>query len=329
MRRLLTWLPSAVLVMFAASVLFFLYEKGKTAHPLASALTSGEIVVLTVNGPTTYFEDASGGIAGLEYDLARRFADSLGLNVRFEVLASESELIAAVEARRGHLAAGTLLPTPAREKRVRFGPTYQVITQQVIGRSDQPRPREVKDLVGKRIGVLAESHHAERLAELRSRVADINWTELDGEDPDELFRRLTDGSLDLVITDSNWYALSRYFYPDVVAGFQLGNPQPLAWAFPLGGDDFLYEAAKEFFAGIRKDGSLKTLISKYYDDARSMNRIDVGAFIQQAQTVLPRYRGMFEEAQQATGIDWRLIAAIGYQESHGTRRPNHPPAFAA
>jgi membrane-bound lytic murein transglycosylase F len=31
---------------------------------------------------------------------------------------------------------------------------------------------------------------------------------------------------------------------------------------------------------------------------------------------LPRYRDFFLEAERSTGIDWRLIAAIAYQESH-------------
>jgi len=33
-------------------------------------------------------------------------------------------------------------------------------------------------------------------------------------------------------------------------------------------------------------------------------------------TVLPRYRQLFQEGQRLTGIDWRLLAALAYQESH-------------
>lgn len=38
-------------------------------------------------------------------------------------------------------------------------------------------------------------------------------------------------------------------------------------------------------------------------------------FIDDAKTVLPRYRHLFQLAQEVTGLDWRLIAALAYQES--------------
>ena len=316
MRRLHAFIPSALILGLGLAALSYLYYRGGIEQPVPSAMESGEIIVLTVNGPTTYFEDASGQIVGLEHDLAEYFAKELGLKLRFEVLASESELISALEARRGHIAAGTLLPTPSREKRVRFGPAYQNISQQVMYRSGQRKPRDVKDLAGKRIGVLMESHHAERLAELRNSIPGLAWQEFDDDNPDELFRRLSDGSLDYIVADSNWFSLSRYFYPDVELAFPLGKPEPLAWAFPFSGDDMLYNAARQFFARIQKDGRLKTLIGKYYDNSRRMSRIDAGTFAEHVATLLPRYRAMFQEAQEATGIDWRLLAAIGYQESH-------------
>ena len=316
MRRLHAFIPSALILGLGFAALSYLYYRGGIEQPVPSATESGEIIVLTVNGPTTYFEDASGQIVGLEHDLAEYFAKDLGLKLRFEVLASESELIAALEARRGHIAAGTLLPTPSREKRVRFGPAYQNISQQVMYRSGQRKPRDVKDLAGKRIGVLMESHHAERLAELRNRIPGLAWQEFDDDNPDELFHRLSDGSLDYIVADSNWFSLSRHFYPDVELAFPLGKPEPLAWAFPFSGDDVLYNAARQFFGRIQKDGTLKTLIAKYYDNSRRMSRIDAGTFAEHVATLLPRYRAMFQEAQEATGIDWRLLAAIGYQESH-------------
>ena len=34
------------------------------------------------------------------------------------------------------------------------------------------------------------------------------------------------------------------------------------------------------------------------------------------QDRLPRYRDWFKDAAQRYGVDWRVIAAIGYQESH-------------
>ena len=46
-----------------------------------------------------------------------------------------------------------------------------------------------------------------------------------------------------------------------------------------------------------------------------MRRIDAGVFQDRMRTVLPDYRRLFLEAQEATGIEWRLLAAVAYQES--------------
>jgi len=53
---------------------------------IAPVETSGELVVLTVNGPDTYFEDAQGLASGFEYDLATLFARELGARPTFVVV---------------------------------------------------------------------------------------------------------------------------------------------------------------------------------------------------------------------------------------------------
>ncbi|MDZ7643250.1 MAG: transglycosylase SLT domain-containing protein [Woeseiaceae bacterium] len=39
---------------------------------------------------------------------------------------------------------------------------------------------------------------------------------------------------------------------------------------------------------------------------------------------LPRYRDLFREAGELAGVDWRLLAAIGYQESHWRQYAESP-----
>jgi len=46
-----------------------------------------------------------------------------------------------------------------------------------------------------------------------------------------------------------------------------------------------------------------------------MHRIDAGVLHERVRTLLPQYRSLFHDAQERTGIEWRLLAAIAYQES--------------
>ncbi|MFW6299559.1 MAG: transporter substrate-binding domain-containing protein, partial [Oceanicaulis sp.] len=52
---------------------------------LAAIQSRGELVVLTTPGPTTYEEGEDGAPAGYEVDLARAFAEDLGVEARFVV----------------------------------------------------------------------------------------------------------------------------------------------------------------------------------------------------------------------------------------------------
>jgi len=310
-------LPCKFLVLLASFfALHYLIGCDKQEKPLSSAKGSGEIVVLTVAGPTTYYEETNNQFAGLEYDLASAFASELGLKVRFEVLPSTAALISNLEMRRGHIAAGALVPSSERDKRVRFGSPYQTIRQQLIYRTTYAKPVGLNSLIGRHVGVLADSHQAERLETLRIKYPGLVWSEFENETSEDLLRRLSSGSLDAIVTDSNAIQLSQNFYPNISVAFDLNEPEGLAWAFPLAGDDYLYNAAEKFFARIQTDGTLKRMLDRYYDNASPMNRIDIAAFMDKVNSVLPQYRPLFLEAEEVSGIDWRLLAAIGYQESH-------------
>jgi membrane-bound lytic murein transglycosylase F len=71
-----------------------------------------------------------------------------------------------------------------------------------------------------------------------------------------------------------------------------------------------------FFEDIRRNGTLQRLIDRYFGYAQRVERFDAGVFQERIRTVLPAFAGLFQQAQQETGIEWRLVAAIAYQESH-------------
>jgi len=98
-----------------------------------------ELVVITVNSPDTYYENAEGGYAGLEFDLASEFARDLGMKVRFKVVPRLDQALLSLE-KQGHIAAGLNI-SAKHELRARFGPVYQRIQPQVAYNTDYPKPK--------------------------------------------------------------------------------------------------------------------------------------------------------------------------------------------
>jgi membrane-bound lytic murein transglycosylase F len=284
--------------------------------PLPPVQQSGELVVITRNSPTTFFEDASGNFAGLEHDLVELFARELGVKVKFVVASQFNEILPALQNRRAHMAAAGLTVTPDRQQIVRFGPPYQTIQQQVVYNSAMPRPRAAGDLIGKNIEVVAGSSYVERLLELRRKLPALQWKEVVSQESEELLAKVSEGTVDCTVVDSNILSLARNYYPNLAVAFTLGPPQQLAWAFPRDSDLFLLEKSRDFFDRIEKDGTLKRLIERYYGHIKRLESDDVSGFLDRIRSELPRFRRFFHEAHRITGIDWRLLAALGYQESH-------------
>src|SRR5690606_20569911 len=79
-----------------------------------------------------------------------------------------------------------------------------------------------------------------------------------------------------------------------------------------------------FFARIQQDGTLRNLIDRYYGHSQRLDAIDTSTFLERSRTLLPRYIDLFKEAQEITGLDWRLLAAISYRESHWDKLNTSP-----
>ncbi|MDP2830350.1 MAG: membrane-bound lytic murein transglycosylase MltF [Sulfuricellaceae bacterium] len=285
--------------------------------PVPSVQESGELVVLTRNSPTTYFEDAEGNLAGMEHDLVVLFARELGVKVRFVVADQFAEILPDLQSRKAHFAAAGINITPERQARFRFSLPYHKASQQLVyNSSGGVRPKKMGDLTGLRIEVVAGSSFAEQLRAEKVKHPSLLWKESSTEDSEELLDRLAMGQLDAVVAYSDTVAVAKNFLPTIDVAFDLTEKQPFAWVFPKEGDAFVYEKSKDFFSRIEKDGTLKRLLDRYYGHVNRLDRVDVERFLIDANGILPRFRKLFRDAQEQTDLDWRLLAVVGYQESH-------------
>jgi peptidoglycan lytic transglycosylase F len=283
----------------------------------------GKLRVVTRNAGTSYYLGAHGPL-GPEYELAQRFASDLGVQLEIYSVDSLSDLFQELIDGRADIAAAHITITPARAELMRFGPAYQHISQVVLYRRGTPRPRRVQDLVGKHIEVLSSSSHAQTLAQIRHTMPDLRWTELPDASADTLLQRLSQGDIDITVADSTAFALKHDAYRNVEVAFELKDDDEIAWAFRKDMDTSLYDEALHYFDRLKGNGELQALLRRYYDQAHRMDHLSARSFIQHIETRLPSYRALFEDVAQETGMEWRLLAAIAYQESHWNPRAVSP-----
>jgi membrane-bound lytic murein transglycosylase F len=289
-------------------------NNSKPLNLLQRVQKQGQLIILTRNSPTTYYQGPRGKM-GLEYELAKRFAKYLGVRLKVIVPDRFKDILPMLVRGEAHIAAAGLTVTKKRKKLVKFGPPYQHITQQLVYRLGTKKPRNLSELNGN-LEVVAGSSHIERLKQLTDEYPALKWKANKKSDSDELLYLVWQQLIEYTIADSNEVALNRRYYPELRVAFDLTKPQQLAWAFRYSDDDSLYNAAVAFFRKLDDNGVLEQLRERYYGHVRNFDYINTRLYLRHIKTRLPRYRKLFEDAAKQQNLDWRLLAAIGYQESH-------------
>jgi membrane-bound lytic murein transglycosylase F len=275
----------------------------------------GVLRVVTRNSPATYFQDRNGE-TGFEYELVKRFAEDLGVELKIETADNLDDLFDQIQKPGGPvLAAAGLIDTEQRRKQARFSHSYLDVTPQVIYRNGQSRPTEPGDLVGKRITVLKGSSHAEQLAALKAQNPAIEYEESDAVEVVDLLRMVDEGQTDITLVDSNELAMNQVYFPNVRVAFDLGEGKGQRWAVALGEDNSLLNEINAYLDKVSKNGTLQRLKDRYYGHVDVLGYVGAYTFAQHLQERLPKYEKHFQASAKKEQVDWRLLAAIGYQES--------------
>jgi membrane-bound lytic murein transglycosylase F len=302
--------PAAGLAVACALMLAILSTCSPSVPLLQRVQTLGTLRVATFNSPTTYYEGATGPV-GFEYDLTREFAESLGLRLEILTAESEGEVLDLVLAGRAHLGAG-LSKTPAAAQVARFTPALRSTALQLVYRAGRARPRSLYELEALPL-VPAESAAAQALADLRKINPSLAWTETSDFGAEELLYRVANGQAEYTVTPSDLVAINQRYYPQLRVAFTLTESRDVAWAFAPGDDSLLGEALG--FLERLDPRVLAQVRDRYFGHVSQVGQYGALVLATHTQTRLPRYRKVFEEAAGRHGLDWRLLAAVGYQES--------------
>ena len=281
---------------------------------LEQIMRAGELRVVTRNLPSAYYLGASGP-QGPEFELASRFAAELGVRLYIYSVPNVGDVMRELESHRAHIAAAGLTRGMKLPSQTGFGPPYQQVREHLIFRQGGVRVRNLAQAVNSHIEVVAGSAHAATLEQARLAVPNLSWVENPSAETEELLYRLSRREFDYTVADSNEFAIGRTFHPDIRIAFDISVGKALAWAVDAR-DPSLLRRVTAFYASLKAEGRLASILDTYYGDVDRFDYIQARVFIDDIQERLPQYRHWFKEAASQVGVDWRLLAAIGYQESH-------------
>jgi len=285
------------------------------SRPLPPPETSGELIVGTRNSPATYFIGSNGEPAGFEHDLMVAFAQSQDWSVRWTEKSRPDALLELLDSNQIHLASATLPQAVVKSRHLISGPILFETPVHVIYRAVTRPPRSVGDLSGKKLALVIGSGHTPMMMRLKRKNPDLSWAALENVWPEELLAQLQAGTYDAVIINGIDFDPMRSLYPELRVAFDLPDTQKIVWALPTNSTLAFRNALSRFIEKARADSTLKRIYERYFGHVKRLDSTDILGILQRRPLRLPPYRKHFREAQTLTGIDWRLLAAIGYQES--------------
>jgi membrane-bound lytic murein transglycosylase F len=304
-----------------------------TAAPsqLENILSSGVLRVATRVSSLTYFKNEEGKISGLDADLCSLFAARLGVRVEFIVAESIPEIYELLRKGEVDIAAAGLIRDPEQHPQFRFGSSYLQLRQQLLMRDDIATPSNLDDISNAYISVLAGSGQADTARGISEQHPDIVPQALQGTSSMDLVSKLARKELDYVLIDSSMAHWAQKRFPEIKLAFDIGEPKDYAWVFARRqdtcaehtqesacknrDDDSLILAANDFLSELKRQGELQRMIDGYFDYFDTLDPDGARQFLRAVRYQLADYRAHFIQAGNKYDMDWRLIAATGYQES--------------
>ncbi|WDP88592.1 MAG: membrane-bound lytic murein transglycosylase MltF [Desulfobacter sp.] len=295
------------------SILVHHKDIGQPADTVELIKKTGKLRLITANAVNTcyYYE---GTPTGFEYDLAKAFADYLNVELDI-VIPGWNNMFAYLDQGKGDFIAAGIAITRKRLEHADFSIPYMTIQQRIIHHNLVFGPKNIDDMEFRTFHVRRGTSYQSRLAEIKGSGVDLNYILHNNTPTQELIAMVQNRQIKFTVADSNLALLNKRYFPDIEVGIPIQEKESLAWAVRKNDASMLKEINR-FFLYANEKGILKKITKKYYDNIKDFDVYELKKFHERIETRLPAFQEVLEQESEKYGFDWRLMAAVVYQESH-------------
>ncbi len=294
---------------------------GSSGDRIAQIKSRGVLRISTINSPLTYSTLHKSPI-GMDYELAKRFAGYLGVELKVTVRQNLSDLFDDLENHRADILAAGLIWNSERLTRFRSGPACYSVSQQMVYRKGNLRPKNLGDLKSRLVVASGSTYLSTLRVAKQKQYPELDWAIATDKTPQRLLQEVADGKLDYTVADSVTIALMQRIHPQLTVAFDLTDEEPVTWYTLRERGDSMNAAMLDFFSQMNEQGVMTRLEEKYFGHVGTFDYVDTRSFLRAIDATLPDIQPLFEKYAQT--IDWRLLAAIAYQESHWNAQATSP-----
>ncbi|MBD3257087.1 transporter substrate-binding domain-containing protein, partial [candidate division GN15 bacterium] len=228
----------------------------------------------------------------------------------------------------GDIIAHGLTVTQERQKTLAFThphiTTYQVLVQRKpdnwrdmkLHEINEQLVRNPLELAGKTVHVRRNSSYYQRLLNLEEEIgADIDIVAVSGDhETEELIRMVADGEIDYTVSDHNIASINKTYYTNIDIRTQLSFPQKIAWAVRKS-SPLLLDTVNAWIDSMKETTDYYVIYNKYFENRKAFRRRQKSEFFSRTGNRISQYDSLIQTYADSIGWDWRLLAAMVYQES--------------
>ena len=307
----------ALFILFFVAVSFILLKSNQISDEyisLEDILQDGEIIFITRNNAYCYYNYKDHSV-GFEYDLAKAFAKYIGVNLVLKIDEKWESMIPTLLEGQGSVIAANMTCTAERLKKIAFAESYMKVKQHIIVQNSNKKIKYKKDLEGQTVTVRKGTSYEERLRELVSFGMKINIITQEDISTENLIHKVANREIKITIADSNIANLCRQYFPDITIAGSITGKEGVGWAVHPRAEKLL-EKINSFFIFIKKNGVYNKIYQRYYALTNTFDYVSLMRFHRAMVDKFPKYSSIIKKASKKYGLDWRLITAQIYQESH-------------
>ena len=281
-------------------------------NPYTAIKNRGSLIVGTINNPIYYFI-GNEGESGLEYELAKNFADYLGVRLQIKTLENNDQLFNELENNNIDIAAANLLFQPQRVEKFQLGPSYTSASWQLVYKKGENRPKDLAQ-VQQEIIISAGEDLEKLLSLAQKKLPALKWQNNKQLTQEELLIQVAEGKIPYTIANSIDVAAVQQIRPNLAIAFDLTDEMTVHWYLSNKSYNELQAGLLDFMNNAIETGLIDRIEEKYFRHITAFDYVDTQAYLEAVEKILPQYQPLFEKYKG--NLDWRLLAAVAYQESH-------------
>ncbi|WP_448757224.1 membrane-bound lytic murein transglycosylase MltF [Aggregatibacter sp.] len=281
-------------------------------NPYQAIQERGKLVVGTINHPISYFINGEGE-SGLEYELSKAFASYLNVELEMRPMESTDTLFDALDEHKIDIAAANLFYQTDKAEHFQLGPSYYSASWQLAYRKGENRPRSLAQ-INDTLVIPESSELVKILKDAQLKHPKLRWRVDKKLTQEELLLQVAEGKIAYTLANSLDISATQQIKPQIAVAFDLTDEMSVHWYLSNNSSNELQSALLDFMNTAIDSGLIANIEEKYFNHFRQFDYVDTKSYLNSIEAILPKFEPLF--TKHKGNLDWRLLAAIAYQESH-------------